>query len=101
MSGPAKAVMGAVTVKYTHSKDPAKTYEITQAQSNLTSQMVALNIVPKGASVQTSQIAGNTVYIYGSSNDAAWVNNGVLYTIKDKASLRSDQLIKIVQGLNP
>jgi hypothetical protein len=101
MSGPAKAVMGAVTVKYTHSKDPAKTYEITQAQSNLTSQMLALNIVPKGASVQTSQIAGNTVYIYGSSNDAAWVNNGVLYTIKDKASLRSDQLIKIVQGLNP
>jgi hypothetical protein len=45
-------------------------------------------------------VAGNTVYIYGARNDAAWVNNGVLYTIKDYAGLTSDQIIKIVQGLN-
>ena len=101
MAGPAQAVKGAVTVKYSHSEDPAKTYEITQSESNLTSQLVSQNIIPKGASVQTSQIAGNTVYIYGPDNDVVWVNNGVLYTIKDKAHLRSDQLIKIVQGLNP
>jgi hypothetical protein len=101
LAGPAKAVMGAVTVKYISTSDNKQSYELTQSTSNLTSNMVAENVIPKGANVQTSQVAGNTIYIYGEGNDAAWVNNGVLYTIKDKANLRSDQLIKIVKGLNP
>jgi hypothetical protein len=101
MAGPAKAVLGAVTVKYAATTNSAHSYDITQAQSNLTSSMIGQSLVPKGATVQTTQVAGNTIYIYGSKNHAAWVNNGVLYTIKDNADLRSDQLIKIVQGLNP
>jgi hypothetical protein len=100
MAGPAKAVSGTVSIKYV-SSDSAGSYEIIQAQSNLTSNSVGQNVVPKGAAVQTSQVNGNTVYIYGKENDAAWVNDGVLYTIKDHASLSSDELIKMVQGLNP
>jgi hypothetical protein len=49
--------------------------------------------------VQTSVVNGTTVYIYGQTNDAAWVNNGVQYTVQDKASLNSDQLLKIANSL--
>jgi hypothetical protein len=100
LAGPAKAVSGTVDIKFASKSNGTNAYEIIQAQSNLTSQLVGQSVVPKGAAVQTSQVEGNTVYIYGQSNDAAWVNNGVLYTIKDRASLSSDELIKIVQGLN-
>lgn len=100
MAGPAKAVSGTVDIRYASDSNTAKSYEIIEAQSNLTSMMVAQSVVPKGAPVQTSQVDGNTVYIFGHENDAAWVNNGILYTIKDHAGLSSDELIKIVQGLN-
>ena len=101
MAGPAKAVSGTVDIKYVSSSNSSSTYEIVQAESNLTSNSVGQNVVPRGSAVQTSQVNGNTVYLYGKSNDAAWVNDGVLYTIKDHANLSSDELIKIVQGLNP
>ncbi|MGH7156618.1 MAG: DUF4367 domain-containing protein, partial [Candidatus Saccharimonadales bacterium] len=101
LASPANTDAGAVSIKYKSATAPSQTYSIVEAQSNMTSNLVAQNVVPKGASVQTSQVDGNTVYIYGSSNDAAWVNNGLLYKIKNSASLSSDQLINIVQGLNP
>ena len=101
MAGPAKAQSGAVTINFKSAANPYQTYAISEAQSNLSSTSLVQTVVPKGKSLQTSQVDGNTVYIYGPSNDAAWVNNGVLYTIKDTAGLSSDELIKIVQGLNP
>ncbi|MBX4188822.1 DUF4367 domain-containing protein [Candidatus Saccharibacteria bacterium] len=101
VSGPAKAVLGAVVVKYISAADQQKTYDITQQPSTYTSTLVSQNVVPKGAPVQTSTVNGNTVYIYGNTNDAAWVNNGVLYTIKNHSGLNSDQLFQIVSGLNP
>jgi hypothetical protein len=100
LAGPAKATSGTVNISYVSNTSIDRYYDIVQAQSNLTSQSVEQNVVPKGATVQTSQVDGNTVYIYGRDNDAAWVNNGVLYTINDHANLSSDELIKIVQGLN-
>ncbi|MBX4190893.1 DUF4367 domain-containing protein [Candidatus Saccharibacteria bacterium] len=101
MAGPARAVSGTVDIKYQSIADSSRFYNIIQAESNLTSSSVGQSVVPKGAPVQTSQVNGDTIYIYGRNNDAAWVNNGVLYTIKDHANLSSDELIKIVQGLNP
>lgn len=100
VAGPAKASAGAVSLKYQSGVDGGS-YVVSQATSNLTSAMVAKTVVPHGASVQTSQVDGNTVYIYGSDDNAAWVNNGVLYTIKNGANLSSDELIKIVKGINP
>lgn len=101
LASPAKAASGTVSIKYKSAADPNQTYDVTEAQSNLTGNTVAQNVVPKGAAVRTSQVDGNTVYIYGAANNAAWVNNGVLYKISNSASLTSDQLIKIVQGINP
>jgi hypothetical protein len=101
LAGPAKAESGSVSLQYKSASDSSKTYNIIQSQSNLTSTMVSQNVVPKGTAVQTSQVDGNTIYIYGADNDAVWVNNSTLYKIKDNAKLSSDQLINIVRGLNP
>ncbi len=100
LTSPATAKDGAVLLKYTSATDNSQGFDIAQKSSNMTSVSLAQTIVPAGAQVQTSQVGGNTVYIYGQNNDAAWVNNGVLYTISDHAKLSSDEIIKIVQGLN-
>jgi hypothetical protein len=97
---PASAKSGSVVIKFKSTDNVAQGFDIIQKQSNLASASLSQTLVPQGSQVQTSQVAGNTVYIYGARNDAAWVNNGVLYTIKDYAGLTSDQIIKIVQGLN-
>ena len=99
-AAPASAKNGEVVIKFKATDNSGQGYDIVQKHSNLASASLSQTLVPQGAQVQTSQVAGNTVYIYGSQNDAAWVNNGVLYTIKDYAGLTSDQIIKIVQGLN-
>lgn len=99
VASPATVQSGAVVLKY-KDQDSASSFEVSQQNSNMTSSSLAQTVVPKGAKVQTSHVDGNTVYIYGDKNDAAWVNNGKLYTIKDRSGLSSDQIIKIVQGLN-
>ena len=100
LASPAAAKNGVVLLKYTSAADNNQSFDIAQKSSNMTSVSLAQTIVPAGAQVQTFQVGGNTVYIYGQNNDAAWVNNGVLYTISDHAKLSSDEIIKIVQGLN-
>ncbi len=101
MSGPAKVEAGAVTIDFKSKDFPQQGYAIKESASDMTSTSLAQNVIPRGKAVQTSQVEGNTVYIYGPRNDAVWVNNGMLYKIKNSANLNSDQLIKIVQGLNP
>lgn len=99
LAGPAYVEGGAVILKYNTSNNN-RGFDLAQQQSNLTSSSLAQTVVSPGSPVQTSQVNGNTVYIYGPNNDASWVNNGILYTIKDHSKLSSDQIIKIVQGLN-
>ncbi len=100
LASPAAAEDGAILMKYTAAEQADQGYDISQETSNLTSSSLSQTLIPQGARVQTMQVGGNTIYIYGEKNDAAWVNNGVLYTIKDRANLSSDQIIKIVQGMN-
>lgn len=97
LAAPASTQAGAVVIKY-KAPDSRQGFDISQKPSSLTSTSLAQTVVPAGAQVQTSQVNGNTVYIYG--NDAAWVNNGVLYTIKDHSNLTSDQILNIARGLN-
>jgi hypothetical protein len=99
-ASPASTDDNAVIIKYKAIGTNNRGYDISQKQSNMTSVSLAQAVVPQGSSVQTSQVGGNTVYIYGKQNNAAWVNNGVLHKITDRAQLSSDEIIKIVQGLN-
>lgn len=99
LAAPASAQNDAVVISY-KAVGAGQSYDIAQKSSNLSSTSLAKTVVPQGSPVQTSQVGGNTVYIYGKENNAAWVNNGVLYKISDRAKLSSDEILKIVQGLN-
>ena len=85
----------AVTIKFTSSDNSAQNFSITQKTSNWDSATLAANIGSESAQVQTSQINGTTVYIYGASNNASWVNHGVMHTLDNHAGLSSDQILKI------
>jgi adhesin HecA-like repeat protein len=98
-AGLAKDVNGALTIKYKSNLDNTQGFSIIQKAVSIDSSLIGSTIIPTNSQVQTSQVNGNTVYIYGPTSDASWVNNGVLYTLKDNANLPSDQIIKIVQGL--
>jgi hypothetical protein len=93
---PASANNNKVTIDY---KAPTGSFAISQQASNWDSSSVAANAAPASTQVQSSQINGTTVYIYGNSNNAEWVNHGVLFNLTDKANLSSDQILKIANGL--
>lgn len=94
---PISASGGAVTLQYRSASGYG--YDITQRSSTWDSTSLAANVLDKDSQVQTSQVQGTTVYIYGKNNDATWVNNGVWYSLKNHASLSSDQILRIVQSL--
>jgi len=90
---------GAITIQYKANSDASRTFAITQEKSNLNSpSLVATEL--SGNTSQSSQINGKTVYIYGSDNDAAWVDHGIKYSIDDHANLNADQILKIAGSLN-
>lgn len=98
LAKPATATANSVILDYQSSTGQSG-YTLTQQRTGMTSASLARTIIPPSAPVQTSDVAGNTVYIYGQGNNAAWVNNGVLYTIKDQANLSADELNKVAQSL--
>lgn len=76
-----------------------KGYTITEQQSSWDSSAVLENVVEKavGTNYLTIQDNGLTIYSYGGN--AAWVNNGILYTIKNAAPLSNQQLQSIATSL--
>lgn len=93
--GPAKYQDGAVTVDY---KSQNGNFAVSQKTSNWDSTSLEANMLNKEQQIQTSQVNGNTVYIYGEKNDAAWVDSGKLYKLKNEANLSPDQVLRIVQS---
>ena len=97
--GPVKYDQGQVQSQLASKDDKSKTLTVTQQKSNLDSQSLAASSIPTDSPVQTSQVKGTTVYIYGKHNDATWVNKGIKYHIANNAHLSSDELLKIAGGL--
>lgn len=87
------------SVQLTYKAIDGRTFTIAQEATSWDSQSLKDNALPNKSQIQTSEINGNTVYIYDDENNATWINKGVRYTIKDKAKLSSDQLLKIAQSL--
>jgi hypothetical protein len=98
-AGPVEYSNKQVTLKFKDGKDGRRTFELTQKASNLNSTSLAAATLPKNSQIQTSQVRGTTVYIYGPKNDATWVNHGINYTIEGTADLDSDQLLRIAGSL--
>ncbi len=74
-------------------------YTLGEQKSSLDSKSLSEGTLGASRQVQTSQVNGTTVYIYGPADNATWVNNGILYTISNQANLSSDQILQIVQSL--
>lgn len=87
------------SVDLTYKNAAGASYDLTQRSSSWDSRSLAANVLASTSGVQTSQVQGMTVYIYGPSNDATWVNNGVWYSLTNHANLSSDQILRIVQSL--
>ena len=95
--GPVAYHDGTVTLKFA-ANGGIVGYDITQKRSTWDSQSVLDNLVAKHSddyAINSSQ--GLTVYTYGQN--AAWVNHGVLYTLKGDAPLKTEQILKIANSL--
>jgi hypothetical protein len=99
-SGPVSYSDGKVRISFKSNDSSNRQFTISQSDSKMSSKSLQDQVVPQNTQVQTSIVNGTTVYIFGQGNDAAWVNNGIQYIVKDSASLNSDQLLKIASSLN-
>jgi hypothetical protein len=98
-AGPINYSKGSVSIRYAANDDGNRSFTLIQEKSKMSNKSLEDTVVPADTQVQTSQVAGTTVYIYGDNNDAAWVNHGIKYHIQDFANLNSDQLLKIAESL--
>lgn len=97
--GPAEYKDNSVTVQYQDKMTPSNNFSLTQTKSSWNSTSLAANYLSSAEKVQTAQVQGTTVYIYGSGSDATWVNNGIWYKITNQAGLSSEQILRIVQSM--
>ncbi len=96
LDGPVAYSPGQLTIKY-RSNSGGSGYSITEQTTALDSREAFTNSHDSGASYTTEELNGVTVYYYG--NNAAWVKDGVLYTLNGNHRLGSDQITKIVQSV--
>jgi hypothetical protein len=89
---------GKVAVNYANDSTH-RNYTFSQATSNLNSQtMLSSLIAPHSSSYQTLQYGGRTIFIYGDNN-AAWVDEGVLYQITSNGSLSTGDILDIAKSI--
>lgn len=98
LNGPVTFSEGEVIINFAANTGSTK-FTITQKKSLLDSSAVLNDIVRKdaGEAYNTSQEGGLTIYTY--SGNAAWVNAGILYTIKGDAPLSGEQIRHIATSL--
>lgn len=98
LNGPIAYDNGQVQMKFAANGGP-QNFTLTQERSGWDSSAVLDNYVEPKAGDQyvATRDSGLTIYTYG--NNAAWVNNGILYTIKGDAPLSTDQISRIATSL--
>lgn len=98
LNGPIAYDNGQVQMKFAANGGP-QNFTLTQERSGWDSSSVLDNYIEPKAGDQyvATQDRGLTIYTY--RNDAAWVNNGILYTITGDAPLSTDQVSRIATSL--
>lgn len=98
VNGPVAYSQGVVSMKFA-ANGGSQSYTIEQTKKNWDSSAVLENYVkPKvGGSYIPYSERGLTIYTFNDS--AAWVNNGILYTIDGDAPLSSDQILHIASSM--
>jgi hypothetical protein len=96
-----RAYNGYVGLKYVADAiDGASSYAITEKPSNWNSATLLTNIQANSntASYRVVEKAGRTVYLYGN-NQAAWVNNGILYQLVSTSELGNHEVGQIAASM--
>jgi len=98
LAGAVGYTQGEVSMKFASNGGP-QNFTLSQKKSSWDSSAVLDNYVKEkaGDNYITYSERGLTIYTYGSN--AAWVNNGVLYTINGDAPLSSDQIRRIATSM--
>ena len=95
MEGGIKAQRGVVAATY---RSGTSAYTIQQQSSDWDSQTLYDNVVAMSTEKQeTLSGQGRTVYVYG--DNAAWVNGGVLYSVKTDGSLSNQEILSIATSM--
>lgn len=98
LTGGISQQQGSVLMKFAANAGPG-TFTLTQSRSDWDSSAVLANyVLPSfGRNFATTTSRGLT--IYSTHNAAAWVNGGILYTIKGNAPLSSEQVERIAASM--
>ena len=98
LTGGISQQQGSVLMKFAANAGPG-TFTLTQSRSDWDSSAVLANyVLPSfGRNFATTTSRGLT--IYSTHNAAAWVNGGILYTIKGNAPLSSEQVARIAASM--
>lgn len=92
---------GYVGLKYVaDSIQGSRSYAITEKPSGWNSSSLLTNILAndESASYRVVEKAGRTVYVYGN-NQAAWVNNGILYQLVSTSTLGNHEIGQIAASM--
>ena len=98
LNGPVAYGDGEVSMKFTQN-GTQNNFKLSQAKSGWDSSAVATNVVEPavGDDYTTTQANGLTIYSY--QNKAAWVNNGIFYSIDGDAELTSSQIQQLATSM--
>ena len=98
LAGAVGYTQGEVSMKFASNGGP-QNFTLSQKKSSWDSSAVLDNYVKEkaGDNYITYSERGLTIYTFGSN--AAWVNNGVLYTVNGDAPLSSDQIRRIATSM--
>ena len=95
MEGGIQADHGVVRVSF---RSGSSSYTLQQQESSWDSQTLLDNVVAiEDASYKVYESQGRTVYVYGDK--AAWVNGGVLYSMKINGDISKTDIISIATSV--
>jgi hypothetical protein len=92
---------GYVGLKYVaDSIEGKRSYAITEKPSSWNSSTLLTSIMADGQNISYRVVekAGRTVYVYGN-NQAAWVNNGILYQLVSTGTLGNHEIGQIAASM--
>jgi hypothetical protein len=97
IDGPIAYSPGQVTIKY-KSNGGGDGYSFTQANSAWNDNAVRDNLVKTASQDYETLVVGDlTIYRYGDR--AAWINDGVLYTLNGNDHLGNNQILEIANSI--
>lgn len=98
LAGGISQQQGSVLMKFAANAGPG-TFTLTQSRSDWDSSAVLANYVLPSFGRNFATTTSHGLTIYSTHNAAAWVNGGILYTIKGNAPLSSEQVERIAASM--